>query len=214
MDEENKLLKILIAHGIKKDKARELLDPLKELNTKYPKLSDEEIRCIAREITDRFLKLWEPLAKHSNPETMRKRIYDVILGIAIGVVSSGIFALLTYLVGHVKFMWAPSEERDREELRRETERAWKEAEEKAKAEMPLSPSVREKLKEEISTLYLLSQSFGMDLEKKIRQEKIIQEFVEVVKNKGGHKFEERCYDSLGGLIYGLLISNARQKLVG
>lgn len=205
MNGNSKLLEILATHGIEEDKAKDLLDPIKELNNKYPKLSEEEIRSIASEIVDKFLEIFGPLPKKSDEETMRKRLHDIVLGIAIGVGSNVAFYLLVYLFTQTKMLFAPVEHDSKELLR--------EAEEKAKAEMALSPAVRRKLREERLTLYLLPQSFGIDLEKKVCQEKVVQEFVETVEEERGVDFEKMCYASLAQLIYGLLVHHAKQKLM-
>jgi len=205
MNQEAKILQILVAHKIEEDKARELLSPLQELNNSHPKLSNEEVVRIANEVTDRFLEMWGPMLNRKDTKAMREKIYSVVFLIAIGLVTSGIFTLLVYLSGKVMLLFA-HKDRDPEELRRQ-------AEEEARVLKPLSVATREKLREEGLILSFFPKRFMRDIEKQVRVDKVIQEFHNMVKYKWQPELElKTCADSLVGLIHEGLVRCMKQKL--
>lgn len=203
--EENKIFKVLIAHGIEEDKARELLEPLKELDNAYPHLSDDEISQIAEKVAEDFVEFWGP---PRDSKRWREDIRKVALQIAIGVTSSGIFALLVYLYIQIRLSFAPAEV-DHAELLRQ-------AEEKAKAVSPLSPITREKLKEESLTFFFFPKSFMIDIEMQVLQEKAIQEFLETIKQEYEWAQEPKLKTFVTSLVQRVhrnLVQRVKQKLI-
>jgi PAS domain-containing protein len=187
-------------YGIDQKDAQALSLPVAELGTHYPQLSKEDVERIAEAVSYRITQDWGESLKAKEKEAFRSKVARIAEEIAIGIASSALYELLTYLfhAGAFHFASASVDSERTERLSRLTK--------------GVSPEVRGQLMDTLPALMVVQARFFREKENALTNDAEMASFIEKLRPHYSGPFDEDIHHSLVKSVYAEVVRSAESGI--